>query len=543
MSLKERTINIDIMTKRYTKLKYKQGDSNQVLNFKLYKNGSELDLAGYVAGIFYEKPNNEVLEKSGTINSNTIRTTITSGVLNTAGVVKAEIFLTKNTEVSISFALLMEVEESINTSSAVQEQEQWDVIRDLLIAGDNTSLLDDSLTATNKTWSSSKIDSQISGLRNDVENIGKPTDEQVATIINQAIANGDIIAGGLTSTAQTLLISILRNAVFTSDQSASITLLQSELGKTNSGGSGGSGTTQYTISNNLSNATTSNSVLLVNANASYTTTITINDGYTLDTITVTMGGTDITSSAVSGTTITISAVTGNVVITVTTTASGGSSSGGMVTDGLENFFDFRTATYNNNGAGGSTIISATQGNGSLFTWATNQVTKQDDYGITIGRVLLYNGTSVGTTTTSIGTSFTVIFKCYLTTLASPLFTSDYGALNNINKLTYKPKYKTTSGTGNVTAVSLGSRSNKGYDTITLIVDDNICKLYFGTTLMQTNDGGTISDFQGWYDQLTGIGLLGSNTNGYLTQMAVYNKALSEVELVDMIDYLSSLEVK
>ena len=401
------------------------------------------------------------------------------------------------------------------------------------------SNIDDTTTATNKTWSSSKIDSQIKDIENEMQNVGKPTDEQVATIINQAIANGDIIAGGLTSTAQTLLISILRNAVFTSDQSASITLLQSEIGKTNSGGSG---TTQYVISNNLSNATTSNSIVLVNANASYTATITANSGYTLSAITVTMGGTDITSSAVSGNTITISSVTGNVVITVTTTASsGGSTGGGMVTDGLENYFDFRTATYNNKGAGGSTIINATQGNGSLYTWATDRVTEQGDYGMIVARSMIYNGTSVGTTTTSLGTSFTVIFKCYITSLGSPLFDNGYASLSNTTKLTYRPKYKTTSGTGNVDGVGLGERLSSGYDTVTLIVDGNICKLYFGTTLMQTNDGSTISDFQGWYDQLPGIVMLGAK--GYLSQMAVYNKALSEVELVDMIEYLSSLEVK
>ena len=161
MSLKERTINVDIMTKEYTKLKYKQGDSNQTLKFKFYKNGSELDLTGYVVGIFYEKPNNEILEKTGTISANTITTTITSGVLNTAGVVKTEIFLTKSEEVSISFTILIEVEASINKNEAVQEKEEWDAIRDLLINGNNVSMIDDNSTATSKTWSSSKIDSQI----------------------------------------------------------------------------------------------------------------------------------------------------------------------------------------------------------------------------------------------------------------------------------------------------------------------------------------------------------------------------------------------
>ena len=169
MSLKERTINVDIMTKEYTKLKYKQGDSNQTLKFKFYKNGSELDLTGYVAGIFYEKPNNEVLEKGATINNNIVTTTITSGVLNTEGIVKAEIFLTKNTEVAISFTILINVEKSIDASSALEEREEWDAIRDLLINGNNFSMIDDDLTATSKTWSSDKINSQIKEKTNNLQ--------------------------------------------------------------------------------------------------------------------------------------------------------------------------------------------------------------------------------------------------------------------------------------------------------------------------------------------------------------------------------------
>ena len=217
----------------------------------------------------------------------------------------------------------------------------------------------------------------------------------------------------------------------------------------------------------------------------------------------------------------------------------------MVTDGLVNYFDFRTAEYNNNGAGGSTIISATQGNGSLYVWANNSIRTQDEYGITQAntRTWAYNGSSVGTTTTSLGTSFTVIFKSYLTNISSPLFDKGYAMGSNTNKMVYVPKYKTTSGTGNVPNTELGTRKDLGYDTVTLIVDGNICKFYFGTELMQTNDGSTISDFQGWYDQLSGVGILGDRNNVHLTQMAVYNKALSEVELVDMIEYLATLEMK
>lgn len=78
---------------------------------------------------------------------------------------------------------------------------------------------------------------------------------------------------------------------------------------------GGTTPTTYTITNNLTNCTTSNTLNSIKANRMYVATITPDSGYNLLTIEVTMGGTDITSSAVSGDTVTISEVTGNIVIT------------------------------------------------------------------------------------------------------------------------------------------------------------------------------------------------------------------------------------
>lgn len=77
--------------------------------------------------------------------------------------------------------------------------------------------------------------------------------------------------------------------------------------------------TTYTITNTLTNATNSNSAASVEEGASYSATITANEGYELGEVTVTMGGTDISASAVSGGTITIASVTGNIVITATAT--------------------------------------------------------------------------------------------------------------------------------------------------------------------------------------------------------------------------------
>lgn len=74
----------------------------------------------------------------------------------------------------------------------------------------------------------------------------------------------------------------------------------------------------YTITNTLSNATNSNTATSIEENSSYSANISADNGYRLKTVTVTMGGTDITNTAYSSGTITISSVTGNIIITVMT---------------------------------------------------------------------------------------------------------------------------------------------------------------------------------------------------------------------------------
>lgn len=77
-------------------------------------------------------------------------------------------------------------------------------------------------------------------------------------------------------------------------------------------------TNKATVTNNLTNATSSNTAVSCDKSSSYTATITASDGYTLDgaTVTVTMGGADITSAAYANGVITIGSVTGDIVITI-----------------------------------------------------------------------------------------------------------------------------------------------------------------------------------------------------------------------------------
>jgi hypothetical protein len=90
-----------------------------------------------------------------------------------------------------------------------------------------------------------------------------------------------------------------------------------------------------------SGVTNSNTSVDRKSNTGYTTTITLGTGYELNgSITVTMGGTDITSSAVSGLTITIpTKVTGNVVITVPTKNTAGGEEPVNPTPGTNNYID------------------------------------------------------------------------------------------------------------------------------------------------------------------------------------------------------------
>lgn len=74
----------------------------------------------------------------------------------------------------------------------------------------------------------------------------------------------------------------------------------------------------YTVSNNLTHCTTNNDATSIGEGQAYRATITADEGYQLDTATITMGGTDVTATVYNAGVINIASVTGNIVITVTT---------------------------------------------------------------------------------------------------------------------------------------------------------------------------------------------------------------------------------
>lgn len=189
--------------------------------------------------------------------------------------------------------------------------------------------------------------------------------------------------GGLTPTASELLLTILEEAVYGSDQSNNIALLREELLtlipvsiSANYNGSPAVGTpyssiyydvsvtysdgshatvidyevvtegnvvsgtntvtisyegltttctftasevTTYTVTYNLTHVSSSSSASSVESGSYYNTVLTVDTDYNLDAVTVTMGGVDVTSTVYGNLEILITAVTGNVVITATAT--------------------------------------------------------------------------------------------------------------------------------------------------------------------------------------------------------------------------------
>lgn len=122
-----------------------------------------------------------------------------------------------------------------------------------------------------------------------------------------------------------------------------------------------SGGTTYSIITTLSGCTSSNTMTSISAKQPYQSTITANNGYTLTgaTVSVKMGGVDITSTAYSNGKINIASVTDNIVITITAAVKTEE-----YTNWAKKSFNVDGTTIFNNGKGYQTGIRLSSGGGT-----------------------------------------------------------------------------------------------------------------------------------------------------------------------------------
>lgn len=169
--------------------------------------------------------------------------------------------------------------------------------------GGSTNASDITITDVNDNFESANVEGALNELGTQYKDIADKVDKIVIT------------GGGLSTTEKNLIITLFKNATYSVDMSNTVNTLETLFND------GSTDSDTYTIVNNLTNVSTSNTATSTNKGARYTAILTANEGYTIGTITVTMGGIDVTSSVVSDNTIEISSVTGNIVITASNTQS------------------------------------------------------------------------------------------------------------------------------------------------------------------------------------------------------------------------------
>ena len=187
--------------------------------------------------------------------------------------------------------------------------------------------IDGTLTQSGKAADAKAVGDRLSALNAAIDAKGDPTDEQVSTAVNAYLTENPVKAG-MTAT-QLALLKTLGNYLVFSDATTGQAIfdnLITELEKTASGDDVGGGNepetpTSYTITNSLTNVSTNNSATSVDANAAYTATLTPDSGYSIDSVTITMGGVNVTDTVYADGVITIDAVTGDVAIIATGAAS------------------------------------------------------------------------------------------------------------------------------------------------------------------------------------------------------------------------------
>ena len=388
---------------------------------------------------------------------------------------------------------------------------------------------------------------QIQGIIGNLNDLSTEAKNNLVAAINEAAQTGSG-GGSISTTAKNLLITILRSGVYTYDQSNNITALETALG-------GGEVpdvpdvpvepdvpvVKTYTITRELINLTSNNNQNSISEGASYTATLSPNGGYLLPStlggsVTITMGGTDITSEVYnydSGE-IAITSVTGNIVIQATAFAEPK-----LIEDGLESFFDLRSAGITT--SGNYKYIGATSGNGGLFY---NNVDKE-----VTGKGIVF-GTDRPTYTLSgniewndyAGTDnqYTIV-TCYYAHEGHKYSVPFPNAVLSLTYPNWYPtmKYINTSGTAVTVKSDVPAPSAQKAGFMVGAVSVGADKAVFATAdgVQTTIEASNCNDFSSFaaYNQ---SGVVNPNTStDSVTFYAVYNRALSIAEMTEVRNYM------
>lgn len=353
-------IESDLKQEQFQTLKLVQGDRGNKIKINVYEDGQPVSLTGCSVTAKYKRADGEIINDGviENIHDNSFDAVMDSSITKVAGTLKMLFTIEKDAVKVSAFLLLADVREGIGESSSSGGSAG---------GGEVTVDLSDYYKKI-ETYSRKEIDAQFKDIANKLDNItvtggGLSYTAKKAILdlfgavayYNKDIANTyQILKDALlvavdsivldkteltftSATSQTLVATkspaesegtlvwtsnntnvatVDNNGVVTATGNGECTITVtcgSVYATCNVAVSGVLAT--YSITNNLTNVTTSNNMDKIAEKTGYIATLTANSNYVISSVTVTMGEKDITSSAYSNGSISISNVTGNIVIT------------------------------------------------------------------------------------------------------------------------------------------------------------------------------------------------------------------------------------
>lgn len=260
-----------------------------------------------------------------------------------------------------------------------------------------------------------------------------------------------------------------------------------------------------------------------------------NTNYTINSVTVVMGGVDITNTAYNNGVITINSVTGNVTITAIAKKNSGAL---LPSDGLLANFDFRNkemTSYNLSGWGN--VYKCDDETGNYLTFGTSAKTASqggmEQYVFRDVRKKDNESKSV-----DLGTDFTVAM--YSTEVPNILNSAKKSNTSAV-KIILAPRYINTSASEVIAGQTTPDIGRDKYMSLIITVSGSVIKMYVDGTLQKTYNGGEITDFKKW--KSTPVQPLTVYNEGTIAATVMYNKALSDNNVTELHAYFKSLEVE
>lgn len=214
--------------------------------------------------------------------------------------------------------------------------------------------------------------------------------------------------------------------------------------------------------------------------------------------------------------------------------------GTLPENGLIALFDMRNIIPNIDSGQGLTTVEPTKGIGQFFAWSATTLVDSNDYGSKLQRVVFYSKES-GTTQTDLGENWsTVILTAMDEGVTNSLYNSGFVKISNVSLAETLPIYKTSSGEKSIQGAFLNKPDSSRYVSLATVVDGKKLKLYINGDKKYECDGSSFDDFVRW-NPIGGFAATSSD-RARIVCAAIYNRSLTDIEIVDAHAYMETLEV-